>query len=292
MINGIKYHFAEEEVVSISFDGGEGNDLVTLTDTAGDESLTTEPGHATFTNGDGQFELDASNFEVLYAYGSRGGHDTALMTGSPKDDKFKAEAELDYAKMYGTELYHRVKFFDTIEAYSQGGNDLARLFGSSGDDEFSGQMNASVLHSNNLVVAVHEFSRLVVAAETGGNDVAILNSSDIKDELHAKPHKAELFDQATNGDVYRITARRFAEYFSEGTENGGDKAKLWDTVGDDLLEAGDNWARLSTHGDSSELLYHVLAYDMVKANGIQGGTNKQAVDDSCNILLLFEGDWQ
>ncbi|MHB8900761.1 MAG: DUF4114 domain-containing protein, partial [Thermoguttaceae bacterium] len=292
VINGIRYHFAGDEVNSITFDGGGGNDTVTLTDTAGNESLTAEPGHATFVNLAGQFHLEASGFEVLNAYGRRGGNDTATLHGSVLSDKFKAEADAGYAKMYGNGLYHRVKFFDWVDAFSEGGNDLARLFGSTGTDEFFGQRDASTLRSNRMEVTVRQFSRVIAAAGSGGLDIAQFGASDAKDEFQAKPHKADLFDQTTNGKLYRITAQRFDQYYSQATPGGGDKAKLWDTTGDDRLEVGQNWAKFSHDGPDNDLLYHVLAYDMVKANGLQGGTNTQRVQENCDMLLFLEGDWQ
>ena len=290
VINGVDYTFTDDEVVAVSFDAGDGNDTVTLADTAGDELLTSEPGHATFVNLDGSFELEATGFEVLHAYGRRGGQDTAKMAGSPENDKFKSEAELPYAKIYGGELYHRAKFFETVEVHSGGGTDLARLFGTSGDDSFTGQMHESTLRSEGLVVSIYDFSQLVTWA-LSGQDVAELLPSDLKDELHAKPHKATMFDQASNGDAYSITARNFDSYLSSGTPDGGDKAKLWDSAADDVFEAGEDWAALSEAGNLNEFLYRVLAYDLIKVRGVNGGTNTRDVADEIDMTLLFEGDW-
>ena len=47
-INGIRYHFDDAEVESVSFDGGEGYDKVILDDSIGDDTLTAEATHAVF----------------------------------------------------------------------------------------------------------------------------------------------------------------------------------------------------------------------------------------------------
>ncbi len=291
-INGMEYEFSDEEVTAVSFNGGGGTDTVILDDTPGDEMLTGRPGHLSYGNEKGDFKLEASDFEVLHAYARHGGYDRADLHDSPDFDKFKSEPAANYAKIYGRQLYHRTKFYEMIEVHSQGGGDLARLFDSDVNDTFEGQMDRSVFRNHVTEVFVHHFHHVIAYAGEGGHDVANFLPSGRKDEFHGKPYKAEYFDQATDGDLYRITARHYDEYHAAGTPQGGDKAKLWDTAHDDLLDANAEGATLYRNAGDLRVLYDALAFDMIKANGFNGGANRRDISDSVNWKLLFDGDWE
>lgn len=291
-INGVEYVLSNEEMASVVFTGGAGTDTVVVDDTSRDELLFARPGYLSFADTGGVFELVASDFELLLAYARNGGHDQADLEGSAGYDKFKSDFKAEYAKVYGGALYHRVKFFEKIAVHSQGGDDLARLFGSEDDDSFEGQMDRSVFSSDTVEIHVHQFPQVVAYARKGGFDVATFLPSHLKDEFHGRPHKAQLFDQVTDGDVYHITAWRFDEYHSSATPGGRDKAKLWDTVHDDLLNADSQGAAMSRDIGQLDLLYEVLAFDMVKANGFGGGTNRREISDPLGWELVFDGDWE
>jgi len=292
VVNGVEYHFTNDEPNLISFDGGHGTDTVVLEDTPGDEVLTSGPGHASYVNVDGKFELGATGFEVLHAYARNGGHDTADLHDSPGFDKFKSVPVANYAKVYGGQLYHRVKFYEMVEVHSQGGGDLARLFDSAVNDIFEGHKDRSAFRNHTTEVLVHHFQDVIAYAGQGGHDIANFLPSDRKDEFHGKPNKAEFFDQVTGGELYRIMVRGYDEHHAAGTPDGGDKAKLWDSIHDALLSAVQEGATFSLNAGSLDRLYEVLAFDMVKANGFNGGTNKRDVADLLNWDLLFDGEWE
>ena len=306
-INGVRYALEDAEVEAVSFQGGDAYDTVVLRDSPGNETLESRPGFVSFSNGEGSFSVNASGFEEMHAYAKAGGDDTAILHDSPRNDKFKFEPERNYAKLYGGLLYHRVKFFDVTYAYSSAGEDLARLFGSTGDDTFQGQKDASRLITSQYDVTVGAFSRVIAYAGNGGTDTAILTDSALKDEFHGKSHKSEMFDILTDGDIYRITARRFDDVCFMATnregqnlDGGRDKAKFWDTPlsanhsGDDYLEAryDDNdqpWVSLSTQKTGLDMLYETIACEWVKA---YGSTGTNTLDKAAGVdFLMLAGDW-
>ena len=306
-INGVRYAFEDAEVESVSFAAGNGYDMVILRDSPGNETLESRTGSVSFSNGEGSFSVDVTGFEEMLAYAKAGGDDTAILHDSPKNDKFKAELAKDYAKMYGGQLYHRVKFFDEVYAYSTGGTDLARLFGSADDDMFEGQKDESRFVASGYDVRVQAFPRVIAYAGKGGSDTATLTDSALKDEFHGKSHKSEMFDMLTDGDVYKITARRFNDaYFmatnreGQNLDGGRDKAKLWDTPqsvnhsGNDYLEAkyddnNESWASLSTQETGLDMLYEAIAFEWVKA---YGSTGENTIDKAAEVdFLMLDGDW-
>jgi hypothetical protein len=207
----------------VAFDGEAGRDVVVLSDSPGDETFTAEATHAVLSNADSTtgFTVEVDGFEELHAYARAGGTDTAYLYDSDKNDKFKAETAEHYAKMYGGQIYNRVKFFDVVEAFYSGGNDLARVFDTKADDTFVGQKDVSWLTTEDpavLDVGMHGFPRVIAFAYEGGSDKATLKDSELKDEFHGKSHKSQIFDDETNGSVYEITARRFDTVYADGSD--------------------------------------------------------------------------
>ena len=290
-VNGVEYEFDDGDVATVTFAGNDGTDTLSLFDSPGDDSFVAGPDSVTFADQAGSFSVAAGGMEIVHAYARAGGHDSAELHGSENSDKFKSVPDDGYAKMYGGSVYLRAKFFETVDAYSMGGNDLARMFGSSGHDTFEGRKDSSRFYGGTFDVTAHDFSQVLAHAGQGGNDVAKLTDSVLKDELHAKAHKTELFDMLTKGSVYKITARGFDSVHAQASEGGFDKAKLWDTPADDLVEASGDGVRLSTMRGELEMLYEVLAFELVKARGFGGGNNTSNVVEPVAVDLDLEGTW-
>ena len=292
VVNGVEYKLADNEAVdTVTFSGNAGHDTIVIFDSPGDDSLVAGPDSIAFVGDSGAFSLNATGMELMQAYAKAGGNDSAELHGSASYDKFKSVPESGYAKMYGGPVYLRAKFFETVDAYSGGGNDLARFFDSAADDVFEGQRGMSRLYGGQTDVTVHDFSRVFARAGQGGNDVAKLTDSALKDELHAKPHKTEIFDTVTGGDVYKVSARGFSSVSAQATQGGYDKAKLWDTGVDDLLEATGDRVKMSRNGESLDLLYEVMAFEFVKGRSVNGGNDTSAIDGPLAVDLVLEGDW-
>ncbi len=301
-IDAVCYAFDAGEITSVDFTGGDGSDVVSLIDSAGDDTLEASATVAILENSAADGALDytvtVEEFEELHVYAKNGGTDTATLYDSEGDDKFKAEPAAQYAKMYGSAMYNRVKFFDSVIACSTGGTDLARLFGTTGDDTFEGQKDTSRLYGSGYDVQVSGFAETVAYASEG-TDTASLADSELKDELHAKQTKAQLFDAATGGETYLITARNFDSYRIEASStdgsagNGGtDIAKLWGTSADDTIEADDDWLSLSVGTGTLETLYEIVAFETVKVRDTDGENDTATVGDTLAYDLVLGTGWE
>lgn len=302
VINGLRYEFSEEAGSDVTFEGGDGDDTVILRDSPGDETLEAWATVAVLSNSQdddvADFTVNVAAFEVMHVYAKQGGYDTATLYDSEKNDKFKAVPEQDYAKMYGGAMYNRVKFFDVVEAYATEGTDLARFFDTSGDDLFEAQQDTSRMSGEGFDVRAYHFER-VLAYASEGTDAAVFADSALKDEFHAKPWKSELFDLATDGSVYKITARWFESVRAEATnvdgasEDGGqDIAKIWPSAGTDLIEASDDWFRFYRQNDTFDLLYDVSGFETIRVRDTADGDDAlDLVEPLAFDLLLGEG-WE
>ena len=194
-INGVRYHFDDAQVESVTFDGEDGYDLVILDDSIGDDTLTAEAKHSVFSNSDRTpgFTVTTDGFEELQAYARAGGTDKAYLYDSDANDKFKSEPAENYAKMYGGRMYNRVKFYDAVEAFSSGEKDLARVFDTAGNDTFEGQQDVSWLRTNIFDVGVHNFRHVIAYSSAGGVDEATLKDSVLDDELHLENPDRHVF---------------------------------------------------------------------------------------------------
>jgi pre-peptidase len=277
-------------VVSTELIGGGGYDLVQMNDSLGDDRYESAPGLSTLT-GPG-FTLSAKDFSVSHAYGKTGGKDTAVIHGPEGSRvKFKSDNEGGWSKLYGSGFFSRAKFFEVVEAHSHGENSLARLFDSKGDDTFTGQMQESRMVSADYDVTVHGFTQLIAYCNKRGHDTATLIDSTLNDEVRFRAHKTQMYDLDTRGDVYNLTVRAADEVHAKATEGGYDKAKLHDTIGDDLFEASGNVASLSTMKAQMELLYEAIGFEFVKAYSSEG-TDRAKETAPIDFNLAYEGDWE
>jgi hypothetical protein len=293
-INGVRYHFDDAEVEAVTFDGGDGYDMVILDDSTGDDTLTAEARHAVFSNSDRTpgFTVTVDGFEELQAYARSGGTDKAFLYDSDANDKFKSEPAENYAKMYGGRMYNRVKFYDVVEAFSSGEKDLARLFDTSGNDVFEGQQDVSWLRTDVFDVGVHNFRQVIAYALEDGNDVATLRDSALMDEVYLKSHKSEIVDLETKGEIYKITARGFDLVHADGSQGAEyDRVKMWETPRDNHVEAADNWAKFFVQKTELEMLYDVLAFEFVRVRASTGGNDTATVTEPLDFDLLFEEGW-
>jgi hypothetical protein len=245
---------------------------------------------ATFLNTAGTFSLVAAGFEELHAYAAAGGYDTAALLDSPGNDKFKGDPTV--AKMYkGGTFFHRVKFFDAVEGLATSGHDYARLWDSSGDDRLESQRDATRLYGEAFDVSVSGFPEVCARASNGGFDRADLIDSPLDDTVRARAHKVMMWAGDYADPLYKLTARTFDDVYLYATEGGFDKAKLHDTVRDDLLLATGDWVRLSTQKDEVDMLYQAIAFEWVKAYGTEGHDIVEKVAVADWLQLELAGPW-
>ena len=297
-INGVAYHFDETAVDTVQFDGGDGVDAASLNDSSGNDIYTVTPDHAVMESAD--FTVRAASCSVVHAYARYGGADTAVFIDSPGNDKVKAE-DGNTVKMYSSNrsYYNRVKFFETVQVtFTEGGTkDNARLWDSPEQDTFDGMPGNSHYYSDNTAfdVTVLGADFITVYSTNGGNDKLILHDSPGDDVVRGKSHKVELLDRDTQGDVYKLTARKFEDVTVHADGGGQDIAKLYDSTLDDLWEAeyreGEAWSKMAS---SSRDLYEVLAFEQVKGYSVNGGTNrlkKTILPGEIDFVLTY-GVWE
>ena len=289
-MTGDGWHMSIHDVSSYEVFGGGGTDSAFLNDSAGDDRYESRPGKTTLT-GPG-FDMTLNDFAVIHAYAKAGGVDTAVLH-SPEGRrvKFKSDAEVGYTKLYGSTSFSRAKFFEVVEAYNHADLGVARMFDSKGDDTFYGQKDESRLVSPDYDVTIHGFTQLIAYAKAGGRNTATLNDSPADDEVRFRPHKTQMYDLETKGDVFKLTARAFDLVHAEATLGGNDKAKLHDTLRDDLVEAAGNSARLSSASSELKLLYEAIAFEFVKVYHTEG-TDRANVADQLDFELYYDGDWE
>ena len=288
-INGVEYVFDDAEVNFVTFDGQAGYDIVTLRDSPGDETLTAEPGSVTFVENTGLFTVQATAFEELQAYARAGGADKAVLKDSAGYDKFKGDPTV--SKLYkGGVFYHRVKFFDSVECLSSGGDDFARLWDSPANDTLQTQRDLTRLYGEGFDITVGGFNRVYTRATGGGHDTAHITDSPEDDTTRARAHKVMMWGGEYADPTYKLTARTFDEVLLYATQGGFDKAKLHDTIRDDVLEATEDWVKLSTQKDELETLYQAFAFEWAKAYATEG---RDTVIQSAALPydLIFDGNW-
>ena len=296
-INGVAYNFDDAEVDTVQFDGGPGNDTASLDDSSGIDVYTVTPGYALMVAPD--FTVRAESRSVVHAYARNGGADRAIFIDSPGNDKVKA-GDGSTVKMYNSNrsYYNRVRFFETVQVnFSEGGTKGdARLWDSPASDIFDGMPGNCRYYSQDTAfdATVLGADFVTVYSENGGNDKLILHDSLGDDVLRGKAHKVEMFDRATGGDVYKITARQFKDITAYADQGGRDVAKLYDSTLDDLWEAeyrqGETWSKMTS---ASRDLYEVLAFEQAKGYSVNGGTNtlrKRTVPPEVDFVLTY-GDW-
>jgi len=64
-----------------------------------------------------------------------------------------------------------------------------------------------------------------------------------------------------------VTVRGFDRIDAYSTDGGQDEADIYDTAGDDRLEAADDWARTFNPDSDVPCLYRVLAFDHDRVHG-------------------------
>ena len=293
-INGIAYHFDETAVDTVQFNGGSGHDDASIEDSEGDDVYTATRNYVLMEAP--EFTVRADYCSTVHAYARNGGVDTALLYSHiwrGVKNKCKAE-DGTTVKLYDSDrwYYNRVKFFETVRVKFLGDSprNEARLWDSSASDIFDGRPGNGRYYSENTAfdVTVLDADFMTVYSTNGGNDKLILHDSPNDDVFRAKPHKVEMLDRDTGGEVYKITARKFTDVTAYADQGGRDIAKLYDSTLDDLWEAeyrqGETWSKMTS---ASRALYEALAFEQVKGYSVNGGQNRVQRDAEVDFVLKY-----
>ena len=247
-----------------------GVDLAKLYDSpTGNDRFVATPTQGTLT-GVGLYSR-ATGFRYLSAYAT-GGTDTARLDDSAGTDTFVATP--DYGVMYAAAsannpaYANRATGFDALDAFStHGGDDTARLYDSAGDDIFTAAptyaklQNDPATNSTSYVINAHTFRYAHAFATAGGFDKATLTDSSGTDTFEAHPTYA-ILSNTTPGQAFYNRANYFEQVFGVSSLGGNDMARLYDSAGNDTLQASPTSATLSGTGFSNQALSfrYVTAY--------------------------------
>ena len=259
-----------------------GKDVATFYDSDGDDTFTTSP-EQTELVGDG-FRNAAVQFDEVYGYADEGGYDVAHMYDSPGDDTFYVTP--GDGKLYGPGYYSRAIGFDAVHGYGTSlGRDVAHLYDSPGDDEFVGKPDYSKLSGPGYLSRVKFFEAVHGYGTAGGRDVATLYGSAGDDTFIGWPTCSKML---AGDHINRV--KLFEEVYARGAQGGNDTAELHDSSGDDLLEAADNWARLSSNNAEVDFLYELIALQHVTAASTTGNDTK-SIATPLEVDLMLTGPW-
>jgi hypothetical protein len=177
-----------------------------------------------------------------------------------------------------------------------GSQSTAYITGTADDDTI--KFTAGPTHHK---VFVNNYAYVYVAAEVesfkingaGGNDTAQLVGSTSADTVTLRPTPGlstlQLPDYTLRGIAYVVTVANVEHVTAEGG-GGYDRAYLYDSSGDDLLELEGESARLASWGTDVYSL-EALDFDWVRAIGTAGGQNSQQLNGAIDFVLETQGQW-
>ena len=253
----------------------------------------------------GTYYNRAKMFEDISAQFSDGpGADTVRLFDSTGDDQFTGQK--DTSQMTGPGFNVTVAGYESLIAYASAGNDVASFFDSELDDNIRARSHKTVMFGTDdtgaeYTVSARAFDEIHATANTvdGGFDFAKLHDTGGDDHLELTPGRAALSRKLPGGAtdlLYEMLG--FERVKAYGYEGGNDTVDLQDTPGDDLLRAefveeeGVNhpWAGLWTGDGASQLIYDVIAFDMIEATS-STGRNVAEVAEDVDFLMLDDG-WE
>ena len=263
-------------------------DEAKLSGSPGDDVFAAGPLWSRLSAADGSFRIVAEGFSRVLASGGTDGYDKADLYGGAGNDTLVAKPT--YAQLYGAGFFSQATGFDYVRAHSGGGNDFAAFHDdASGADDFRADAAAGYAKMTGAGFwnTAWGFSRIKAYATAGSGDTAMLDASpEATQRFHALSSGAYM-DRVGGG--YRVDVHGFDRVIANATPGGGDVAYLYDTAGDDALEAlGKNAAILQNNGNLVEILARDFRW--VYGYSTQGGTDTKRAA-AVDFILRTEGPW-
>jgi hypothetical protein len=272
--------------------------------------LVADPDQVVFTRGEGTAEeivTTAGGFQRVYAYGTAGGTDEAIFSGSATTaNRFYGYADYSILTESRRSFYFYARGFDEVTADSPGdGATYAYLHDSPDIDSLSASslsatMNRATPWSDTTATG---FDRVYAYSTRGGNDTATLTGSSTGgNQYRGYPTYSTLTDAARS--VYHY-ARGFSSVMAVGSQSdtSGDRAYLYDSSGDDtfderFLEEGTYLGgSLTDATDTVAGTYENLVkyFDLVYARSSDRDTNDDTISVEDEELLAYRlirsGTW-
>ncbi len=254
-VNGVSYSFDAADVTAVDFQGGGGDDNLSLTGSAAQDTLRLSQGGGSLTSA--SYQVTAEGIAVIDARGG-GGSDKAYLYGTDGADHFAAGATS--ATLSGEGFQNTAHNFTRVYAYGEGGHDTAALAGTAGNDYFYARAQYSTMQG----VGYYNFARGFeeVDATSGGSGYDAVRMVDTA----ADEHFAASSTEATfSGDNYQNTAHGFTRVDVYAT-SGHDTATLYDSAGTDRFIGRSNASVMRGEG----YMNIVTGFDAVRAHSSAG----------------------
>ncbi len=308
---------------------GDGEDVATFNDTAGDDLFWALPGYSLMVGSNPSYINEVIGFGPSITANSTSGFDVAQLIGSSAVEAYVGGVAS--SSITGPSINFVANGFDQNYGYSGGGADTAVLNGSSGTDTMYGFNAYSILVASNILQYVVGYTDVTGNAGTGTGDIAILYDSQGDDTFVAGPTTARLsgagysnrangFDQvhanafggndtatldgSTGNDVfygYSTHAQLYSSgvYFLQTNRFELTHVNLSSGSGNDLAFLFDGLLndQFTASGNQAELIYangarnRLTAFDAVYAYSQNGGTNRKTVTNPLAFGLTFNGSW-
>ena len=250
VVNGVTYNFAANAISSVEFDGGAGEDSITMTGTSGYEIATISVGGAK-VQGAG-YSVDAESIEFVEFFG-QGGNDRAYLFDSIGDDVFTMSPNSGSVTAEGFEG-HVFEVY-RIYAYASEGYDSAYLHDSATNDIFWSDPDRAKLYGVGFHNLAEDFER-VYAYATQGTDKAYFYDSPENDIFWSDPTRSKLY-----GLDFHNLAEDFDRTYAYSSE-GRDKAHLYDSNNNDVFWSDPSVSKLYGVGfhNRAQGFHRVYAY--------------------------------
>jgi subtilisin family serine protease len=321
-VNGATYRLNATSLSSFNFDGGLGNDTITLDGHAGADSAVLRVGAASLTSG--WYNANATNVEAV-TINSRGGGDTARFYDSAGNDTISATPTS--ATFNGQGFSNTAHGFARVEAQASLGFDMALFQDSAGIDTFIASPTYAALIGTGYYNLALGFDATQANSISGGHDNATLFDSAGNDVFSSTPSstifsgggfynvaqgfKAVLAQASTGWDMAYFYDSQGDDSLTSGTNyawlegsgyrncgvffdlvagfasTGNDVANLSDGVGNDTLETDGRWAKLNGYG----YFEWANGFDRVNASGVNGGSNTRTYRSAIDYVLSQTGSW-
>ncbi len=229
-VAGIAYQFDSKTINSVSMDGQQNNDTLTVIGSAQSEKAELRPGLSTFESA--QLSIRATHFENVHFLGG-GGPDRAYLYDAETDDRLNSWP--NKAELTGVGYAFSVDHIERIFVHAvQGGDDQAFVFDSAGDDTLSVRPQFTSLGGAGYFNYVAGFERVFAYASAGGIDNAALYDSIGNDLFSTSGESTSIV-----GPGFSTFARGFENVEAFSTAGGVDRATVYAPNGGKLTSGAD-----------------------------------------------------
>ncbi len=246
------------------------------------------------TAGGWSYSNAIAGFASVYPYSTRGGLDTAyLYDSSAGSDTLTATPE--YVALSGPGHFVRVWGFPRVFAFAGGDGfaNTARLYSSTGSDIFeAGPTSARILFGGSPlhVVTVSGFRYTTAFSQGGTHQARFYGNPGTDDRLTAWLDNRTVVREWP-GVYYRTVG--FSQVYAYGDYGDGDRAIVYDSVGNDHLQANGLVQRNRATITGGGMTLDLIGFAHVRAESSRGGTDTRAVYHRALLDFVLEdvGNW-